>query len=89
MTNEEKDTTDEEKLIAAMMKLEEDFWKVLVQSKDVLPMVASAAISLKVALKIYKSILDDDDVERLLAVALETTPPLLESDLLSKNKVLH
>ena len=80
--------TDEEKLIAAMLKLEEAFWKVLVQSKDELPMVASAAICLKVALKIYKSVLSHEDVERLLAVALETTPPLLEQEL-PDPKVLH
>jgi len=88
MTNEEKDTIDEEKLIAAMLKLEEDFWKVLVQSKDELPMIASAAICLKVALKIYKSVLAHDDVERLLAVALETTPPLLGQEF-PDPKVLH
>ena len=80
--------TDEEKLIAAMLKLEEDFWKVLVQAKDDLPMVASAAICLKVALKIYKSVLAHDDVERLLAVALETTPPLLGQEF-PDPKVLH
>ena len=79
---------DEEKLIAAMLKLEEDFWKALVQSKDELPMVASAAICLKVALKIYKSVLAHDDVERLLAVALETTPPLLGQEF-PDPKVLH
>ena len=79
---------DEEKLIAAMLKLEEDFWKVLVQTKDALPMVASAAICLKVALKIYKSVLAHDDVERLLAVALETTPPLLGQEF-PDPKVLH
>ena len=88
MTNEEKDTIDEEKLIAAMLKLEEDFWKVLVQSKDELPMIASAAICLKVALKIYKSVLAHDDVESLLAVALETTPPLLGQEF-PDPKVLH
>ena len=80
--------TDEEKLSLAMLKLEEDFWKVLVQSKDELPMIASAAICLKVALKIYKSVLAHDDVERLLAVALETTPPLLGQEF-PDPKVLH
>jgi len=81
--------TDEEKLSSAMLKLEEDFWKAIVQTKNTLPTVATAAICLKVALKIYKSVLTYEDVERLLAEALETTPSLLESDSLSKNKVLH
>ena len=80
--------TDEEKLSLAMLKLEEDFWKALVQTKDALPMVASAAICLKVALKIYKSVLAHDEVESLLAVALETTPPLLGQEL-PDPKVLH
>ena len=88
MTNKEKDAIDEEKLSAAMLKLEEDLWRSLALSKDVLPMVASAAICLKVALKVYKSVLSHEDVERLLAVALETTPPLLEQEL-PDPKVLH
>ena len=87
MTNKEKNTKNEE-TGAAMLKLEEDLWRSLALSKDVLPMVASAAICLKVALKIYKSVLSHEDVERLLAVALETTPPLLEQEL-PDPKVLH
>ena len=88
MTNKEKDTIDEEKISVAMLKLEEDLWRSLALSKDVLPMVASAAICLKVALKIYKSVLAHDDVESLLAVALETTPPLLGQEF-PDPKVLH
>ena len=87
MSKKEKDTKNEE-TGAAMLKLEEDLWRSLALSKDVLPMVASAAICLKVALKIYKSVLSHEDVERLLAVALETTPPLLEQEL-PDPKVLH
>jgi hypothetical protein len=90
MTNKERDALDEEKIIkAAMLKLEENFWKAIVETKDDMPTLATAAICLKVALKIYKSVLTNDDVESLLSIALETTPPLLEFDLLFKNKVLH
>ena len=88
MTNKEKDTIDEEKISVAMLKLEEDLWRSLALSKDVLPMVASAAICLKVALKIYKSVLSPEDIERLLVHALETTPPLLEQEI-PDPKVLH
>jgi len=87
MTKKEKDTTDKE-TSAAMLALEENLWRALALSKDKLPMIASAAICLKVALKIYKSVLSHEDVERLLAVALETTPPLLEQEL-PNPKVLH
>jgi len=87
MINEEKINLD-----MMLKKIEENLWKTLNQTKDTIPVLYTAAIYLKVALKIYKSVLTHDDVERLLRMALEETPPLMESEFLFENKdkkVLH
>jgi len=75
MINEEKINLD-----MMLKKIEENLWKTLNQTKDTIPVLYTAAIYLKVALKIYKSVLTHDDVERLLRMALEETPPLMESE---------
>ena len=81
----------EEKINLDIMlkKIEENLWKTLNQTKDTIPVLYTAAIYLKVALKIYKSVLTHDDIEHLLRMALKKTPSLMESELLSENKVLH
>jgi len=78
MINEEKINLD-----MMLKKIEENLWKTLNQTKDTIPVLYTAAIYLKVALKIYKSVLTHDDVERLLRMALEETPPLMESEFLN------
>ena len=71
-------------------QIEENLWKTLNQTKDTIPALYTAAIYLKVALKIYKSILSHNELENLLHMALEDTPALADSELLPKvKKVLH
>jgi len=61
-------------------QIEENLWKTLNQTKDTIPVLYIAAIYLKVALKIYKSILSHNDLENLLHYALKETPALMESE---------
>ena len=63
-----------------LQQIEENLWKTLNQTKDTIPASYIAAIYLKVALKIYKSILSHNDLENLLHYALEETPALMESE---------
>ena len=71
-------------------QIEENLWKTLNQTKDTIPVLYTAAIYLKVALKIYKSILSHNELENLLHYALEETPALADSELLPKvKKILH
>ena len=84
-------------------QIEENLWKTLNQTKDTIPVLYIAAIYLKVALKIYKSILNHNDLKKLLHYAFEETPALagsaepvdaieefMESELLPKvKKILH
>ena len=73
-----------------LQQIEENLWKTLNQTKDTIPASYIAAIYLKVALKIYKSILSHNELKNLLHYALEETPALMESELLPKvKKVLH
>ena len=73
-----------------LQQIEENLWKTLNQTKDTIPASYIAAIYLKVALKIYKSILSHNDLENLLHYALEETPALADSELLPKvKKILH
>ena len=73
-----------------LQQIEENLWKTLNQTKDTIPASYIAAIYLKVALKIYKSILSHNELENLLHYALEETPALMESELLPKvKKILH
>ena len=86
-----------------LQQIEENLWKTLNQTKDTIPALYTAAIYLKVALKIYKSILSHNELENLLHYALEETPALagsaepvdaieefMESELLPKvKKILH
>ena len=73
-----------------LQQIEENLWKTLNQTKDTIPALYIAAIYLKVALKIYKSILSHNELENLLHMALEETPALDDSELLPKvKKVLH
>ena len=70
-----------------LQQIEENLWKTLNQTKDTIPALYTAAIYLKVALKIYKSILSHNELENLLHYALEETPA---SELLPKvKKILH
>ena len=63
-----------------LQQIEENLWKTLNQTKDTIPASYIAAIYLKVALKIYKSILSHNELENLLHYALEETPALMESE---------
>ena len=73
-----------------LQQIEENLWKTLNQTKDTIPALYTAAIYLKVALKIYKSILSHNELVNLLHYALEETPASMESKLLPKvKKVLH
>ena len=63
-----------------LQQIEENLWKTLNQTKDTIPALYTAAIYLKVALKIYKSILSHNELENLLHYALEETPALMESE---------
>ena len=73
-----------------LQQIEENLWKTLNQTKDTIPALYTAAIYLKVSLKIYKSILSHNELKNLLHMALEDTPALADSELLPKvKKVLH
>ena len=73
-----------------LQQIEENLWKTLNQTKDTIPALYTAAIYLKVALKIYKSILSHNELKNLLHMALKETPALMESELLPKvKKILH
>ena len=72
---------NEEKINLDMLKqIEENLWKTLNQTKDTIPVLYTAAIYLKVALKIYKNVLTHDDLKDLLHTALEETPALANSE---------
>jgi hypothetical protein len=68
-------------------QIEENLWKTLNQTKDTIPVLYIAAIYLKVALKIYKSILSHNDLKNLLHYALEETSALAESEVSSSEPV--
>ena len=70
-----------------LQQIEENLWKTLNQTKDTIPASYIAAIYLKVALKIYKSILSHNDLENLLHYALEETPALAGSKVSSSEPV--
>ena len=63
-----------------LQQIEENLWKTLNQTKDTIPVLYTAAIYLKVALKIYKSILSHNELKNLLHMALKETPALMESE---------
>ena len=63
-----------------LQQIEENLWKTLNQTKDTIPALYTAAIYLKVALKIYKSILSHNELKNLLHMALKETPALMESE---------
>ena len=70
-----------------LQQIEENLWKTLNQTKDTIPALYTAAIYLKVSLKIYKSILSHNDLKNLLHYALEETPALSGSKVSSSEPV--